>query len=95
MYGGPFGWQSKLKPTPASNISEAEYQAANAGGREALRLRKVMRDVGRPVFGPVVVQCDNTSAIALMMNNDMSTVGPLIIESLWAKNECLQGHSGL
>ena len=73
MYGGPVSWQSKLQPTPAGSTSEAEYQAANAGGKEALWLRKVLRDLGRPALGPVIVQCDNTCAIALMMNNDMIT----------------------
>ena len=73
MYGGPVSWQSKLQPTPAGSTSEAEYQAANAGGREALWLRKVLRNFGMTICGPVVMQCDNTSAIALMMNNDMIT----------------------
>ena len=32
-----------------------------------------MGDFGRSVSGPVIAQCDNTSAIALMMGNDMIT----------------------
>ena len=72
MYGGPVSWQSKLQPTPAgSTPGEAEYQAAIAGSREGLWERKVLRDLGRPVFAPVIVQCDNTAAIALMMNTDV------------------------
>ena len=75
MYVGPVSWQSKLQPTLANGTSKAEYQAAIAGAREALWLRKMLRDIGRPVVGPVAVQCDNTSAIAVVMNNGMITQG--------------------
>ena len=82
VYGGPVSWQSNLQPTRANSTSEAEYQASNAGGNEALWLCTVMRDFGRAVFGPVVVQCDHTSATALMMNNDMITQRAEHIDSI-------------
>ena len=37
---------------------------------------------GTPLSGPVHVQCDKTSAIALMMNHDSITVLPLSIQTL-------------
>ena len=77
------GSQSKLQPTPVGSTSEAEYQAATAGGREPLWLIMVLRDLGRPVVGPVVVRRDNTSAIALTI-----TMNGLMIKQR-AKNDII------
>ena len=44
MHRNSVSWQSKLQPTPTGSTSKAEYKAANAGGREALWLQKVLRD---------------------------------------------------
>ena len=46
IYGGAITWQFRLQPTIARSTGEAEYMVASAGCREALWLRRVLRDIG-------------------------------------------------
>jgi hypothetical protein len=67
MAGGAVSWSSKRQKTVALSTAEAEYQAAAAATKEAVWLRKLMGDLGRPA-GCVPVRSDNQAALALIAN---------------------------
>ena len=71
LYGGAVSWQSRLQPTIARSTCEAEYMAANAACLEALWLRKLMTDLGRPMTAPLMISCDNKATLALLLNTNM------------------------
>ena len=78
LHGGAVDWSSTLQGTVAASTCEAEYQAAGVAVRMALWLRKVLNDLGLDAQGgaavageplqPIVVDCDNQGAIALLYN---------------------------
>ena len=72
LNGAAVSWQSKLQPTVSLSTSEAEYQAAGAGAREALWLRKLLLELGVTLQGPVLIKGDNDAALSLLKNH-MST----------------------
>jgi hypothetical protein len=82
LHGGAVDWSSTLQSTVAASTCEAEYQAAGVVVRMALWLRKILTDLGLDAQGrpaaageqlqPIVVDCDNQGAIALL-NNPAST----------------------
>lgn len=70
MYGGAVSWQSKKQATTAASTMDAEYQACGAAAREALSLRKGLKELSvlTPELhseGPLQIMCDNQAAIAL------------------------------
>ena len=65
--GGAISWSSKLQPTVAASTAEAEYMAAGFAVKEALWLRKLMKDLGVTVEC-VPIKCDNQGAIKLLRN---------------------------
>jgi hypothetical protein len=65
MHGGAVSWRSVLQPTVALSAAEAKYMAA-AAAREALWMRKVLRDLGAE--GVPRIQSDSQSAMALVRN---------------------------
>lgn len=71
--GGAVSWSSKVQPTVALSTAEAEYMAASSAAREALWLRKLMIDLGRPCVGPVLINCDNQATLKLLVNPIVSS----------------------
>ena len=68
LHGAAITWQSKLQPTVSLSTTEAEYQAAGAGAREALWLRKLLPELGISCCGPTVIKGDNEAALSLTRN---------------------------
>ena len=65
LNGGVISWSSRLQATVAVSTTEAEYMAAAAGVKEALWLRKLMADFGKPVK-TVNIYGDNQAALKLL-----------------------------
>ncbi|KAJ9516233.1 hypothetical protein QJQ45_001156 [Haematococcus lacustris] len=71
LNGGAISWSSRLQPTVAMSTAEAEYMAASSAAKEALWLRKLMRDLQLNA-SCVHLGCDNQAAIQLL-HNPMAT----------------------
>ena len=67
MGGGAVSWSSRRQPTVAVSTTEAEYMAAAAAVKEALWLRKLLRDMQLGEHA-INVNADNQSAIKLLKN---------------------------
>lgn len=67
MNGGSVSWSSRLQPTVAVSTAEAEYMAASPAVKEALWLRKLLADFGKPVDA-LTIFTDNQAALALLKN---------------------------
>lgn len=67
LNGGAISWSSRRQQTVAASTTEAEYMSAAGATKEALWLRKLMRDLRQPT-GPVIIRADNQSAIKLLEN---------------------------
>ncbi|KAJ9522068.1 hypothetical protein QJQ45_005125 [Haematococcus lacustris] len=65
--GAAVTWRSKLQTTVAASTTEAEYQAAAAGTKEALFLRKLLHELEADC-DPIPILCDNQGAVALIKN---------------------------
>ena len=63
--GGPLNWCSKLQQTVALSSTEAEYKARTEAGQEATWLIDSLNFLGMEIKAPVVLHCDNLSAIHL------------------------------
>lgn len=66
--GNIVSWSSRKQKTVALSSTEAEYMAASEATCEALWLRTWVMEVFR-VEVPVIIYCDNQSAIALSSND--------------------------
>ncbi|KAJ9531774.1 hypothetical protein QJQ45_021923 [Haematococcus lacustris] len=71
LNGGAISWSSHLQPTVALSTAEAEYMAASNAAKEALWLRKLMRDLQLDA-SCVTIGCDNQAALQLL-HNPMAT----------------------
>ncbi|KAJ9519966.1 hypothetical protein QJQ45_014694 [Haematococcus lacustris] len=71
LNGGAISWSSRLQPTVAMSTAEAKYMAASSAAKEALWLRKLMRDLQLDA-SCVHLGCDNRAAIQLL-HNPMAT----------------------
>ena len=69
LNGAAIAWQCKLQPTVSLSTTEAEYQAAGAGAREALWIRKLLPEIGMQITGPVTILGDNEAALNLTRNH--------------------------
>ena len=65
LNGGVITWSSRLQPTVAASTTEAEYMAAAGAVKEALWLRKLLKDLGYDISA-VKIYCDNQGAIKLL-----------------------------
>lgn len=52
----------------ATSTGEAEYGAAFAAAKKAVWVRRILKDIGIPVDGPTVINCDNQCAIKISGN---------------------------
>jgi 23S rRNA U2552 (ribose-2'-O)-methylase RlmE/FtsJ len=69
-FGGAIAWESCKQPTTAASTMDAEYQACWSATREALSLRKLLRELALlcRVLWPEkasVILCDNKAAVSL------------------------------
>ena len=62
--GNPVSWASHRQSVVAQSSAESEWLSANDAAKEAAYLRRVLEDIGNPVYGPVELKCDNQSAIS-------------------------------
>ena len=67
LNGGAITWASRLQPTVAASTTEAEYMAAAATVKEALWLRKLLRDLSLDITC-ITIKADSQSAIKLLKN---------------------------
>lgn len=72
MNGGCISWSSRLQPTVAASTTEAEYMAAGSGVKEALWLRNLLSDLGKPAR-TLTIYTDNQASLA-MLKNPVSSV---------------------
>jgi hypothetical protein len=69
--GGPISWQSKLHSVVAQFTCEAEYYGAGSATKEAVRMRKSLKDFGLPVpFLPIYT--DNEASLSLLKHGAVS-----------------------
>jgi hypothetical protein len=72
-FGGAISWESCKQPTAAASTMDAEYQACGAATREALSLRKLLREVSMlcRVLWPgeaTVILRDTKAAVSLSLD---------------------------
>ena len=65
---GAVSWLSKKQATVALSTTEAEYVALSTATQEAIWLRRLLADVGKPLEEPIVINEDNQGAIAMAKN---------------------------
>jgi hypothetical protein len=63
--GGAVSWMSKKQELITLSTMEAEYVAATHAAKELLWLRRLLGEIFRPLKHPILLNCDNQSAIAL------------------------------
>jgi hypothetical protein len=69
--GGPISWQSKMQSVVAQSTCEAEYYGAGSATKEALWLRKSLKDFGLPA--PVLpIFTYNQASLSLLKHGDVS-----------------------
>jgi hypothetical protein len=69
--GGPISWQSKLQSVVAQSTCEAEYYGAGSATKEALWLRKMLKDFGQPVPS-IKISTDNQASLSLLKHGALS-----------------------
>jgi len=71
MHGASVSWTSKRQGSVALSTTEAEYVAGAMAAREAVWVRRLLKDLtGKEE--PMDMRIDNQSALALMRNNTSS-----------------------
>jgi hypothetical protein len=93
LNGGPVVWKSKQQSTVALSTCEAEYVAGNTAGREGIWLARLLKELDRPLSGPVKIMCDNKGALALLKNPISSSKSKHIsIMHHWARERVERGE---
>ncbi|XP_058101124.1 secreted RxLR effector protein 161-like [Magnolia sinica] len=73
-YGsGAISWCSKRQPIVSLSTTEAEYRAMAMAAQESTWLIQLMRDLHQPDDYPMILRCDNQSAIYLAENSVFHT----------------------
>ncbi|KAL4023389.1 hypothetical protein IC575_017141 [Cucumis melo] len=62
-------WQSKKQSVVSRSNTESEYRALADATSELLWLRWLLTDIGPPQSAPIVLHCDNRSAIQIAHND--------------------------
>jgi len=65
MFGGAISWSAKKQPVIALSTTEAEYLAATHAAKEAAWIRNFFEEINQLFANPIILFCDNQSAIAL------------------------------
>ena len=65
---GVFTWLSQKQDTIAQSTAEAEYIAACSAVNQAIRLRRILSELGEKQKSATKIYCDSTSAIAIAKN---------------------------
>ncbi|WRX12864.1 Reverse transcriptase [Theobroma cacao] len=65
---GGFSWHSKKQEVVALSSAEAEYISTSSAANQAIWLRKILLDLGKPQLNPTVLWIDNQSTMALAKN---------------------------
>ena len=68
LAGGPISWKVRRQAVVAKSTAEAEYIAVSQATCEALWLRNLFQELGRPFPGPVDIYTDNTAAEQMAHN---------------------------
>ena len=63
--GGAISWSSKKQELVTLSTTKSKYVAATYATKEALWLRRIIREVFQPLEEPIVLYSDSQSAIAL------------------------------
>ena len=65
--GGAVSWYSKKLQLTATSSAEAEYKALSEGAKEAMWLKNLLGEL-QISTGPIILYCDNQSAMAISKN---------------------------
>lgn len=68
MSNGPVCWLSQRRKIVTLSTTEAEYVSASAASREAVWLRRLLKDIGFGRGGKIMMNLDNQSALRLVRN---------------------------
>jgi hypothetical protein len=60
-----FSWYSKKQGHISTSTADAEYTALFRGGEQAFWMRQFYHQIGTPLTDPILLYCDNESAIAI------------------------------
>ena len=63
--GGAISWSSKKQELVTLSTAESKYGAATYAAKEALWLRRIIKEVFQPLEEPITLYSDSQSAIAL------------------------------
>lgn len=69
LQNGAISWCSRKQATVALSTAEAEYMSMSSATQEALWLQQLHAELGQQQASPIIINCDNQSAIKLA-NND-------------------------
>lgn len=64
----PVSWKSKKQHTVSKSSSEAEYRAMSAAASEVTWMVRLLEELGVKQLNPVMLHCDNQSAIHIAKN---------------------------
>ena len=68
LAGGAISWSSTKQRSVALSTTEAEYMAACVATKDAIWLRRLLKDLGASDISPTTLYCDNISAVRLASN---------------------------
>ena len=69
MDGGAVSWNSRKQALVSLSTTESEYVAVTYAAKEAIWIRMFLGDILRPLTKPMMLYCDNQSAIAVAKND--------------------------
>jgi hypothetical protein len=81
--GSAVSWSSKKQSIVVLSTTEVEYVAVTHAAKEALWIHMFIAEITRPLTQPVILYCDNQSAISVSKNNQFKS---------WTKHIDIQYH---